>query len=124
MTIRQKDYILRLIEQAAAALRRLRERLASSDADVPERATAESPQAIALDARRAQHELLGEHAPLLQALDPTSAATMVRDPQRLALWVELLRTEAEALRRAGDASRAAALDTRAAALAARIDALP
>jgi hypothetical protein len=125
MSIQQKDHILRLIEQAAAALRRLRERLASADAAVESAPDdAQSPSAIAQEARHAQRELLGQHAALLQALDAPSAAAMVRDPERLTLWIELLRVEADAHRRAGDAPRADASLARAAALHAALGARP
>ena len=104
MAIQQKDHILRLIEQAAAVPRRLRERLASAADDEP----IEAVQQLAL----------------LQALDPNSAAAMVRDPERLTLWVELLRVQADAHRRGGDATRADAIETRAAALHATLGARP
>jgi hypothetical protein len=125
MSIQQKDHILRLIEQAAAALRRLRERLAStSDEATQEEALQQEALQIAQEAQRAQRELLGEHGALLQALDPASAAAMVRDPERLTLWVELLRVQAAAHRRAGDPTRADALEARASALHATLGPRP
>ncbi|HKG95297.1 MAG TPA: hypothetical protein VKA84_25485 [Gemmatimonadaceae bacterium] len=101
----ERDYILRLLAAAAAALGRLRERLAANA----------QPAEVIREARAAQGELLGRDAMLLQALDPASAAALL-DPKRVALWAELLRVEAAAHRQAGQEREAAALEARAAAL--------
>jgi hypothetical protein len=104
----ERGHILRLIAAAAATVRRLRERLAGGGA---------APDDIVRESRAAQGELLGTHAALLGALDPTSAATLLADPPRVAAWAELLRVEAAALRTAGRAADADAMERRAEALA-------
>jgi hypothetical protein len=100
------DYLIRLITQAAAALRRLRERLRDGGA----------PEEVAREARGAVAELLGAQAGMLALLDPGSAATLLGDPERVRVWAGLIRVEAEAAAQGGDRARAAALDARAAAL--------
>lgn len=110
MPAERRDYILRLIEQAAAALRRLRERLA----------TGASAEEIARDAREAQGELVGREAPLLRALDAASALALLGDARRATIFAELLQVEAAALRESGAAAEAYALDARASALLDRI----
>ena len=98
----ERDYILRMIAAAAAAIARLRERLTSG---------AGSPAEIVAAARAAQGELLGKDATLLRALDPASAAQMLgRD--RVPAWADLLQLEADALRAAGKPDEAAALEQR------------
>jgi hypothetical protein len=106
MLRQERDYILRMIAAAAAAVARLRERLIGGA----------QPDEIIKDVRAAQVELLGKDAGLLRALDAASAAHVVGDKERLAAWADLLRLEAEALRKAGRADDAAALDQRADAL--------
>jgi hypothetical protein len=106
MPAARDDYLVRLITQAAAALRRVRERLRTGDA----------PEELAREARGAVGELLGPQAGLLAMLDPGSAAALLGDSERVALWAGLLRAEAEALRRSGEAERASGLEARAAAL--------
>lgn len=110
MPAERRDYILRLIEQAAATLRRLRERLAGG-------ATAGE---IAREAREAQGELVGREAPLLRALDAGSALALLGDARRASVFAELLQVEAAALRESGEKVEADALDTRASALLDRI----
>ena len=102
----KRDYLLRMIAIAAAAVARLRERLSGGD----------PPEEIVQAAREAQGELLGKDAMMLRMLDPASAAHVLGDPQRVTQWAELLRVEAEAHRKAGRESEAAALEARAAAL--------
>lgn len=104
----ERDYILRLIAAAAAALTRLREMLSSTA----------QPAEVIRQARAAQGELLGRDAMLLQAVDPASASALI-DPKRLALWAELLRVEADAHRRAGQEREAAVLEERARTLERR-----
>ena len=104
----ERDYILRLIAAAAAAVGRLRERLTSQA----------QPAEVVREARAAQGELLGRDAMLLQAVDPASAASLL-DPKRLALWAELLRVEAAAHRQAGAEREAQALEARAVVLEKR-----
>ena len=105
----QRDYILRLVEQAAAVLRRLRELL---------RGGAGEPAAIVEEARAAQAELFGNTWQLLQRVDVATATSLIRDPRQLAIWADLLRVEADANRALGDAERAEQLDSRATAIAA------
>lgn len=105
----QRDYILRLLEQAAAVLRRLRELLARGDAPAAE---------IVDEARAAQAALFGDTWLLLQRVDLATATGLIRDARQLALWADLLRVEAEANRQLGNEPRATDLETRAAALAA------
>ena len=103
----ERDYILRMIAAAAAAVARLRERLRGGDA----------PEAIVSEARAAQTALLGNEATLLRALDPASAAHAIGDRDRLAAWAELVRLEGEALRASGDLEAAARAEARARSLA-------
>jgi hypothetical protein len=99
----QRDYILRLIAAAAAAVAALRSRLAGGG----------SPDEIVREAQAAQGELLGKDAQLLRMLDPTSAAHTLGDKARLREWAALLRVEAAAHRSAGRETQAAALEARA-----------
>jgi hypothetical protein len=109
MSIRsERDYILRLIAAAAAAMNRLRGRLAEG----------EPPLRIVQEARARQGELLGKDAQLLAALDPASAARLVGDKDRVAAWAGLLRVEADALRAEGKNAEADTVERRADALAA------
>jgi len=101
----ERDYILRMIAVAAAALARLRERLASGG----------SAAEVVEAARAAQGELLGKDATLLRALDPASAARML-GADRVPAWTDLLQLEADALRAVGSADEAAAIDQRVSAL--------
>jgi hypothetical protein len=104
----RSDFILRLIEEIGAALRRLRGRLAGGA----------PATAVVAGAREAQATLLGSMWPVLQTVDAATAAALVRDPWRLELWSDLLLVEAEAHRTLGDEPRAQALEKQAALLAA------
>jgi hypothetical protein len=104
----QRDYILRLLEQAAAVVRRLREMLTGRGA---------SPSAIVEEARAAQAALFGDTWTLLQRVDVATATGLIRDGRQLALWAELLRIEAEANRQLGDEQRAQDLEARATKIA-------
>ena len=103
----EKDYILRMIAAAAAAVARLRERLSGGA----------QPAEIVAEARAAQGELLGPEIALLRALDPASAAHAIGDEDRLRAWADLLLIEAEALRKAGRVAEADVLAQRANAIA-------
>ncbi len=105
----REDYVLRVIRQAAEALRLLRLRLAGG---------ADSPEVVRRQAAAAVDALLGADAPLLGRLDAPSAVRLVGDPRRVALWRGLLDVEAAAAGAAGDPARADALGRRARALAA------
>ena len=99
----RRDYLLRMIEQAAAAAARLRQRLLGGD----------PVEEVVREARAAQIELLGKDAAMLAMLDGRSAAHVLGDRERLIQWAELLRVEAEAHRGAGRHAVAAALEQRA-----------
>ena len=111
----QRDYILRLLEQAAAAVRRLRELLGGGTAE---------PTVIIEEARGAQAALFGNAWTLLERVNVATATTLVRDARQLAAWADLLRIEAEANRVVGDEQRAAQLEARADELAAAAAHLP
>ena len=104
----QRDYILRLLEQAAAVVRRLRELLTRKGAP---------PADIVEEARAAQAELFGDTWALLQRVDATTATGLIRDTRQLALWADLLRIEAAANRQLGDEQRAQDLEARAVRIA-------
>jgi hypothetical protein len=105
----QRDYILRLLQQAAAALRRLRELLAGGTA---------KPASIVEEARAAQGELFGETWAMLQRVDVATATALIRDTRQLSVYADLLRVEAEANRALGDERRAEYLEARAGGIAA------
>jgi len=112
----REDYVLRMIRQAADALRVLRLRLTAG---------AESPAVLRAQAAATVATLLGADAPLLARLDARSAVRLVDDPRRVALWHGLLDVEAAAAAACDDASTAAVLRRRAAALrAARAERWP
>ena len=104
----QRDYLLRLLEEAAAVVRRLRELLTRKGAP---------PAEIVEEARAAQAALFGDTWALLQRVNVTTATGLIRDTRQLALWAELLRVEAEANRQLGDEQRAQDLAARAATIA-------
>lgn len=104
-----RDYILRLLEQAAAVVRRLRELLGAGTAP---------PATIVEEARAAQAALFGDTWMLLQRVDVPTVTGLIRDPRQLSIWAELLRVEADATRSLGDDERATHLESRAAAIAA------
>ena len=105
----REDYLLRLIQQLAGALGRLRERLSGPTAGV-------EADDIAREAGTEIMRLLGPQALLLQQLDATSAVRIVADPQRVAFWVAFLRVQAEARRVRGDADAAHRVEVRASAI--------
>lgn len=108
MLTERRDYILRLIQQAAAAARRLREQLTGE---------AQPASDVARDAEQAIAELLGGgvQGQLLERVDAATAARLVGDPERVRAWIELLRVQADALA-AGSAQDEARIRERAAAL--------
>lgn len=99
----QSDYIMRMIEQLGAALRRLRERLTRGLPEAPE---------VMEEAEQAQAQLFGPLWPTLRLVDADTAASLVPDRRQLELWIELLRLERDAARLAGDDGRADALGAR------------
>jgi hypothetical protein len=87
----REDYLIRMIQQMGEVLARLRRRLtgqvdASEAADIGQQASA------------AIVTLLGPQSSLLQQLDAPSAVRLVGDPERVELWVGLLRVQADARR--------------------------
>ena len=107
MSIRdERDYILRMIAVAAAAVARLREKLTGGA----------SAKDVAREARDEQGKLLGKDANLLNALDAATAASFMANKEVLGAWAELVRVEAEALREAGEIEEADAKERRARAL--------
>jgi hypothetical protein len=108
MPLHQRDYILRLIEQAGAAIARLRARLGLGGATEME--------TLVRDAETAQEVLLGPVWPSVRFLDPRSAVMLIGDSRRVAAWAELLRIQAAAHRQAGAPEHADRLASRADAL--------
>jgi hypothetical protein len=111
----QRDYILRLLEQAAAVVRRLRELLGAGTAE---------PELIVDEARAAQAALFGDSWMLLQQVDVATATALIRDARQLSVWADLLRVEAEANRALGDLERAEYLESRASGIAAAARSTP
>ena len=104
MSIRdERDYILRMIAVAAAAVGRLRGLLTGGG----------NPKDIAREAKTEQDKLLGKDANLLNALDAATAASFLANRDVLRVWVELIRVEADALRAAGETAEADARESRA-----------
>ena len=106
MPSQREDYLLRLLRQAAEALRRLREALNGEG----------SAAEVEKEADAAIGELLGPRHGLLSSLDPFSAASLVADPRRVELWANLIRVQAAARRQLSDETGATALERRADAL--------
>lgn len=100
------DYLLRLIQQVAATLRRIRERVEGGAL----------PDETMRDAGAAIGELLGPQRPLMEMLDAKSASALAGDYERLELWVQLIRLQADAARTLNDTARAERLVARADAL--------
>ena len=106
MSIVQRDYILRLIEQAAAALRRILRLTADGE-----------PAAAVREAEAASRALLGPMADAMTAVDPATATQLIGDPSRLGAWAQLLAAEAAARRALGQDATADLLERRALAIA-------
>ena len=111
MPAARDDYLLRLITQAAAAIRRLREKLVGEG----------SADEVLRDAGAAIGELLGPQRGLLERLDPASAASIAGNADTVRAWSSLLllQSDAEALR--GNKAEASRLLARARALTPDID---
>lgn len=108
MPAARDDYIIRMIQQVAAALRRLRGR-------VEDGALSDE---IARDAGAAIGELLGPQRAIMEMLDAKSAAALAGDAEKLDLWVALIRMQSHAAIEAKDDANAAKLSARADALEA------
>jgi len=104
----ERDYIMRMIAAAAAAVAALRKMLTDGA----------SPRDVVDAARDAQGDLLGKDVVMLRAIDPTTAA-MMTGLERLLAWADLLDVESEALRADGRAAEADVATQRAAALRER-----
>jgi hypothetical protein len=107
MPAARDDYIMRLITEAAAALRRLRSRQLEGDDAV----------GVPRDVDAAIAALLGTQQGMLAMLDPWSAANLIGDADRFRLWVELLTVKADAL---GATPEGARVRARADALRAHV----
>lgn len=107
MPAARDDYLLRLIQQAAAALRRLRGRLSGGD---------DAAQEVAAEAHAVIGELLGTRRELFDRLDPHSAAQLLGDPERVRLWADLLTLRADAVAATGNRDEAGRLTQRSTAL--------
>lgn len=105
MPVRQ-DYLLRMIEQAFEVLRRIRKR----------RQAGELVQAVR-EADGALEEILGPAAAVAVRLDSATAAQLIREPERVALWARVTAEKAEALRELRDEPSARAAGRRALELA-------
>ncbi|MEQ1692904.1 MAG: hypothetical protein ABMA00_16565 [Gemmatimonas sp.] len=102
----REDYLLRMIQQMAAALRRMREKLGGGG----------SAEEVSHDAHAAITTLLGARHALFERLDARTAAQLMGDAERVQLWSDLLRLQADALEQSGDTARGLALRHRADAL--------
>jgi len=105
----REDYLLRMIKQLGVVLARLRERLAG-------KATSADAEEVDREAHTGIGMLLGPQSGLLNQLDPDSAARLLGDAERVALWVGLLRVRADAQRLLGHGAAADRLAARAEAL--------
>lgn len=101
MSLYQRDFILRMIEALAAAMARILKRKQSGDL-----------AGARLEVHNAVMDLLGPAAPMVGILDSRTAANLVSDPTRLALWARLLNEDAELLRLMTRTAEAAAVDRR------------
>ncbi len=99
----QEDYLIRMIKQAADALRLLRHRLMG---------TANTAEGVRAGAEAAIGALLGPRASLIEKLDATSAVQLVGHPDLVDLWAALLEVEADAASREGDDAGTLALRKR------------
>jgi spermidine/putrescine-binding protein len=108
----QEDYLIRIIKQAAEAIRRLRGKLTESAAAIP---------AILAEGNVAMEQLLGAQADMLSRLDAETAVRLVGSSRRAQLWADLVELEADARDIGGDAISAATKRARAVALRAAAD---
>jgi hypothetical protein len=105
----RRDYLLRLIQQAGAAARRIREMLTGEGVEATD-VVREADETIAA--------LLGggPQAHLLERVDADTAVRLVGDAERIRVWVDLLRAQAEALTKSGADTQAERVRRRALAL--------
>ncbi len=105
----QEDHLLRLIKQAAEALRRLREQLAGS---------AEAAPSVRDEVRQSVAQLLGDEGPLLGVIDAHTAVRLLGSARKLEVWTQLLELEADAAEQHNKTSEAQALRARVTSLRA------
>ena len=103
MPAARDDYLLRLIQQAAAALRNLRTRLGGGA----------SAEEITREADEAIGTLLGPQRATLERLDAWSAANLLGDADRVIAWSDLVALQADLREASGDTEGSAALRKRA-----------
>jgi hypothetical protein len=108
----QQELLERLMREASAAHKHLRERLGGGN---------DPPAGIGADARTAIVALLGDEAPVLTMLDPVTAVRLIGHPERVALWAQLVDIEADAALAAGESGLAASRRARAAGLRAALE---
>jgi len=101
MALVQRDYILRLLEQIAAAISQVLK--LKTDGDLV---------GARQEVRRATMELLGPASAMAMMVDPRTAANLVSDPRRLRLWARLLEEDSALLREMQHEKEAAATDLR------------
>jgi hypothetical protein len=106
MPAARDDYLLRMITQAAATMRRLREKLLGGG----------PPGDVLRDAGAAIAELLGPQQMLLERLDAGSARQIVGNPDTVRAWSALLLLQADAEDARGNSTASQRLRTRARAL--------
>lgn len=97
MSIGRPDYILRIIEQFAQALARILETRKSGDLDEAERLLRETADGI-----------FGATRSMLDALAPSSAATLLSDRNKTQIYAALTAEEAEIRALRGDDAKARA----------------
>jgi hypothetical protein len=105
----RRDYLLRLIQQASAAARRIRELLTGEGAEATD---------LVRDADQEISALLGggSQAQLLERVDADTAVRLVGDAERIRAWIDLLQAQAEALTKSGAGAQAQRVQDRATAL--------
>jgi hypothetical protein len=101
MALVQRDHILRMIEQIAAAIARILKR--KTDGDLV---------GARQEVRQATMQLLGPASAMAMMVDSRTSANLVSDPRRLRLWSRLLDEDSGILRQMGDEKDAAKVDRR------------
>ena len=114
MPAARDDYLLRLISQAAAAIRRLRGKLAGGGA----------ADEVVREAGAAIGELLGPQRAILERLAAASASQMVGNADTVRAWSELLTLEADAEAARGNYAAEERLRQRAHSLIATLNPTP
>lgn len=104
----REDYLLRMIQQMAAALRRMREKLEGGGA----------AEEVARDAQAAIASVLGARHTLFERLDARTAAQLMGDSERVHLWSDLLHVQADSVDALGETEHGKQLRARADALRA------